>query len=860
MTDEVQPSLPISNAIDTEALELDAGEDDALLSDLVASPRPITSDRSQTPRGGWSTPRSVTPIINNITLPDPYSNAPSRSGQRPDSASSARASSRGSARPMSRQSASAAAVVDAAVAAPVAAAPAVAAAAAAAAAATTASPAESASIDVSIVMPAVETSPPRERLESEEARLDSPPRIASAPLRMGSAASPLRRTGTAASTRSSPGRPSVPMDVPKADIELPSENRSPTRAQRRGYAYGLPTTTASETMRAAAAAAGVSSELDNSSSAARGRGRGEIGDAQLMPPREGVAAGRAARRGGAEAMASHPALAAAMSEPYLAALLQRVPLQPDAAQQQMLDEHASASAARAAATRKRRAMHAALATTRLGVDNIIAVAHGASRPRRAVTNGIDSTPFYRDSRARAQRRREKGVKAELSFGAKPGVGFSRQSRFAAGTRLDCAVTLTSAALPTAGERVFDPSSAEAKAKGMSAAARSSALLSAAASVSPLRRGFKVRHVAGEEAAVLARRERRRAHAVALTESTRTKSDNVAWEMGVLQLANHAGAPRETHAHYRWQFDRDMKRKKPRREIYGDALGDGQSAAYGSASPVRGRGLSASQQWGSMAKGAVGSSVRSRWGGVGPIHGVGEKAKSLVQHLGIEIGSTPGGRFASRDVRFDPNNPLFPEVAMLRGMGGLGVPSRTQVHGPRGFFRKDPISIEASAQRARARGEANAARTANANAMKLSRPLELAPDGTLKEFSPEKIPYLGSSTARIGSVEFYRGNDVSAPLQSNPSVSGRVPHGTSVEEVSEEACIFLLSFFSLSHTFYLYVPCASFRALFFSFPSYFLLLLSDDARGCSGTSDCRRGPGRGRRISFFLCNETRSTVE
>ena len=89
MTDEVQPSLPIGNAIDTEALELDAGEDDALLSDLVASPRPITSDRSQTPRGGWSTPRSVTPIINNITLPDPYSNAPSQSVQRPDSASSA---------------------------------------------------------------------------------------------------------------------------------------------------------------------------------------------------------------------------------------------------------------------------------------------------------------------------------------------------------------------------------------------------------------------------------------------------------------------------------------------------------------------------------------------------------------------------------------------------------------------------------------------------------------------------------------------------------------------------------------------------------------------------------------------------
>ena len=172
---------------------------------------------------------------------------------------------------------------------------------------------------------------------------------------------------------------------------------------------------------------------------------------------------------------------------------------------------------------------------------------------------------------------------------------------------------------------------------------------------------------------------------------------------------------------------------------------------------------------------------TRWGGTKKD---GAAAPVVAQHLAVAMGSLPRGRWTSREERFDPNNPLFPEVCQVRGMH-MGVPLRSKVTGPSGFFgvkRRDPVSIGASVARAKALAARNAARNADANAAAREAPLTLDVDGTLREQAPTKVPFIGSSAPRMGSVEFYRSGDVRAPLLASPAVSGRVPHGASVEQL------------------------------------------------------------------------------
>ena len=218
-----------------------------------------------------------------------------------------------------------------------------------------------------------------------------------------------------------------------------------------------------------------------------------------------------------------------------------------------------------------------------------------------------------------------------------------------------------------------------------------------------------------------------------------------------QLSTPAAAPREARSHARWRAEKELRRKTPARVLYGDALGDARGAERGAA-------LSASQVYGATAKGAAPRTRATRWGGA---EVEGAAARVVEQHLEVAMGSLPGGRWTSREARFDPGNPLFPEVCQVKGMH-MGVPLRSKVSGPSGFFgvaRRDPASIGAAVARAKALAERNAARNADANAAARDAPLMLDADGVLREQAPAKVPFVGSSAPRMGSVEFYRSGDV-----------------------------------------------------------------------------------------------------
>ena len=181
-----------------------------------------------------------------------------------------------------------------------------------------------------------------------------------------------------------------------------------------------------------------------------------------------------------------------------------------------------------------------------------------------MTNGIDSTPYFRNARYRATQRAARPSDVPLSYGAQPGAGFQKQPRFASTECYAHATTARfaaakNAALPTAGERVL----AERPTPVERARAEARRAKAQRAAASPLYRGYTMPRVRGDRA-----RDARRKGAEHLADKERGTRRAIEFDYAVLQLSNHEAAPREVRSYARWRAEKEMRRKKPARALYG----------------------------------------------------------------------------------------------------------------------------------------------------------------------------------------------------------------------------------------------------------------------------------------------------